>query len=279
MCKVSFYTNNDYGGDETSYDGPTQKKDLPTDIFNGFDSLKTYDNSWLIIFDGNDYNGCSKKYYPNQKEPDLAKVDTDVDDNNWKNDVRSFILYDKEPSSWKLGFDYEKFKGYYQDQYDDSTSSGTAFGYQTQDAKYRIYKPQISYPDDRSMVVQTKIDNKNATQDDHLYLSITFDTNGIPTQIEYSADYADGKYIPKTFVLTVDIIIALVGVELALETGTLSLAEAAATIEKFNKCVKYYNDFIDAIQRFTDVDGGKFYLTSVGIHALTKMFNSVIIND
>lgn len=275
MCKVTFYTNNDYGGDATDYSGPASKTGLPTGSFSGYDSLKTYDNSWLIIYDEDDYKGCTKKYYPNQSQSDLAKIDTESGDNNWKNDVRSFKLYDHCPTSWNLGFDLSNFHNYYPNFTKSSKIAGNCIEYYSQGAKFRIYDPSISYPDENKMVVSTQIDNENVGGDDHIYISLTVDSNKNVVSIEYSADYEDGKSIPKATVLTADLVIALVAVSVAVETEGASLEAGLNAIEDLNTVVKYYNDIIDYIQRFTDVDGGKFYLSSVGAHTAIRMLNSI----
>ena len=69
--------------------------------------------------------------------------------------------------------------------------------------------------------------------------------------------------------------IALLAVSTALETDGGSVEVGIEAIEKLNTVVGYYNDIVDAIQRFTDVDGGKFYLTSVGAHTAIRLLNSI----
>lgn len=282
MCKVTFYTNDDYnkgiGGSETSYDGPISKSNLSTSIMNGYDSLKTFDNSWLIIYDNSDYTGYSHKFYPNSGNSDLGKLDRG-NDGDWKNQVRSFKLFNHLPSSWSLGFNATGFNNCYPDRYSDSTLSGNAFGYKTQDAKYRVYDPQVSYPDDNSMQISVKLDNLNATFDDHIYLDIVFDNDGNLSKVGYSADFNNMPTIPQGWVFTADIIIALLAVEVSIATagaGTPAAMAAAGTADTIiTTCAEVYNVLVNKVNQFIDMDGGRSYFAAMASHVINNICKNV----
>ncbi len=74
------------------------------DISHNYDSVETFDSTWVIMFDDKDYKGNSKRIGPNTNLSDLDSETrynpSGVSQGDWKHQVKSFILYKHEPSFW-----------------------------------------------------------------------------------------------------------------------------------------------------------------------------------
>lgn len=94
------WNNNDQGGLNDVFTGAQGQGNITANT----DSLETYDSTWVIIFNDTNYTGDFKKIGPNTYLSDLNHEDrynTDGDkQGDWKNQIKSFILYKQEPSFW-----------------------------------------------------------------------------------------------------------------------------------------------------------------------------------
>ena len=169
------------------------------------------------------------------------------------------------------------FKSQFPNNYNDTPAfNDAAFGYQTQDAEYRIYEPQISYPDENSMLVSTEIDHIiNMSSDDTVTLSLSFSMDGTVSITNYSWDAGSAFQISNGVVKAVDLGAEALGAIGALETAGISEAAAQEFVETFDTCVKIFNDISKIVNKFSENDGGRFYLIPVISHVINRICYSV----
>lgn len=97
MATVTFWNNHDFGGDSDTYNG-AQRRSYSTS--KAWDSLKTGAGTWLVVWDNSDYTGNYMKIDPNTGwYNDLNKAGRGSD-GDWKNQIKSFIIYGNAPSWW-----------------------------------------------------------------------------------------------------------------------------------------------------------------------------------
>lgn len=94
MASVTFYNNNKYGGISDSFSG-AQRRTYGTS--QAWDSIQVGSGTWLVVYDGSNFTGNYLKVTSSQS--DLNHVDRG-DDGDWKNQIKSFILYASQPSWW-----------------------------------------------------------------------------------------------------------------------------------------------------------------------------------
>ncbi len=286
MCNVSFFSNDDKGGAGRAFAGPTSYSSLKNEnytnsnksMYDSIDSAGTDTSAWVMVYDQENYSGNSLKLYPDRTYDDFNKIQRGSDSSNdWKNQVKSFKLYDHLPASWSLGFNLATFKSQFPNNYNDTPAfSDAAFGYQTQDAEYRIYEPQISYPDENSMLVSTEIDHIiNMSSDDTVTLSLSFSMDGTVSITNYSWDAGSAFQISNGVVKAVDLGAEALGAIGALETAGISEAAAQEFVETFDTCVKVFNDISNIMNKFSENDGGRFYLIPVISHVINRICYSV----
>ncbi|MEZ5015621.1 MAG: hypothetical protein R2800_01095 [Flavipsychrobacter sp.] len=284
-CKVYFTENTNLKGDNKTYSGSTSvdsllsvgyTTDLTKSMYNSINSLKTGTGAWLAIYDETNYGGNYKRIYPNTTYKDLNSVSRGTD-GDWKNQIQSFELYNQLPSNWSLSFDQDTFKGLFDGEYTDNKISGDAFAYQTQDAEYRIYAPTISYPSIDTMVVSLSIDHIiGMSTDDHVTLDLTFNSDGLISITNYTWDAGSNYQIPDGVVKAVDISAEILGAVGALESCGISEAAANEFIEVFDTACKVFNDISNLMAKWSENDGGRFYLIPVVAHVINRACYSVV---
>ncbi|MBU1188394.1 MAG: hypothetical protein KKC01_05115 [Gammaproteobacteria bacterium] len=99
MTSVTFWNNNNYGGISSGFSS-AQRRTYTTS--EAWDSLKTGSNSWLVVWDQSDCSGQYLKFGPNASNSDLNKTDRG-NDGDWKNQIKSFVLYASQPRWWNDG--------------------------------------------------------------------------------------------------------------------------------------------------------------------------------
>lgn len=97
------WNNNNMGGINDYFTG-AQGQD---NITGNTDSLQTYDNAWVIVFNDTNYSGDYMKINPNSSLSDLNKINrynsAGAVVGDWKNQIRSFVIYKQEPAFWSSG--------------------------------------------------------------------------------------------------------------------------------------------------------------------------------
>jgi hypothetical protein len=96
MATVTFWNNNNYGGESDAFNG-AQRHSYSSSA--AWDSLKTGAGTWLVIWNDSSYTGDYKKIGPNQNYSDLNHTDRSGG-GDWKNQITSFIIYGNQPSWW-----------------------------------------------------------------------------------------------------------------------------------------------------------------------------------
>jgi hypothetical protein len=293
MCNVSFFSKNDEGGKSRSFPGPASYPSLSNVHYSNtndsmkqsIDSADTDSSAWVMIYDQENFMGNSYKLYPGHSGKGSSNPYSDFNhiqrgsdsSNDWKSQVQSFKLYNHLPASWSLGFDMDTFISLFPNEYDDTPAfSDTAIGYQTQDCEYRIYQPQISYPDENSMAVYLEIDHIiGMSTDDKVTLTLNFTLDGIVSVTNYTWDAGSGYQIPNGVVKAVDLGAEVAGALGALESAGISEAAAQEFVETFDTCVKVFNDVSKLLNKASENDGGRFYFIPVVCHIINRICSSV----
>jgi hypothetical protein len=101
MATVSFFTNDNYGGDETtiSVSGTmgTAYSSQPD-----YDSVKVSASTWVVVWNESDFGGDFLLINPSTNLSDLNNVPR-TGGGDWKNQIRSLQVYSSEPSWWSSG--------------------------------------------------------------------------------------------------------------------------------------------------------------------------------
>lgn len=98
MASVTFWNNHNYGGESDSFSSPQRRTYTTSEAW---DSLKTSSNTWVVVWDNSNFTGYYLKFGPNSDNSDLNK--TDRGDDDWKNQIKSFVMYGSKPSWWDNG--------------------------------------------------------------------------------------------------------------------------------------------------------------------------------
>lgn len=96
MATVTFWDNHNYKSGSNTFNG-AQRKSYTT--AQPWDSVKVGDGTWMVFWDGSDYDGNYKKFGPNTSNDDFNHLDRGSS-GDWKNQIKSFIIYGMEPSWW-----------------------------------------------------------------------------------------------------------------------------------------------------------------------------------
>lgn len=99
-CSVSFWKNNKKGGGETTYEKPQGQADITPDS----DSIQVGDSAWVIVYNGKHFTGDFLELEPGTYKDDLNKLHRSSG-GDWKNQIRSFIMYNAKPSFWGTSTD------------------------------------------------------------------------------------------------------------------------------------------------------------------------------
>lgn len=250
--------------------------DSSRDMKDNISSLATGPNTYLQIFDETDRTGNTLRVYPNTTYSDLNDVARG--DGDWKNQIQSFWVQtsDSTPMSWVLTVDLSKFRSLYPDNYDDSTTSGNAFGYQTQDAQYRIYFPVLQSLDAFNLTVVVQIDHIiSGATDDHAVITMTFDSEGLLTQVSGTWDAGSAYQIPNWLVKGVDVSAKVLGALGAFESGFISEEAADEFVEAFDIACKAFDAVFNIISSISESDGGRFYMIPVVCHTIFRVCASI----
>lgn len=90
----------DKDGDVDPYSGTQGAEDIKGDT----NSLQTSENTWVIVFNQSKYEGDSMQIGPNTTLKDLNETkrydSTGKEKGDWKNQIKSFVLYSAKPSYW-----------------------------------------------------------------------------------------------------------------------------------------------------------------------------------
>ena len=289
--KLLFAENANYEGDcrtflANSSEGDLNNCDYNTnntdrDMKNNITSLATATNVWLEVYDQPNYQGNVLKVPPSTQYNNL----NDVERGNgfdWKNQIQSFRSFysNSEPASWVINVDLSYFHSCYPDQYSDNTVNGTAIGYRTQDAQYRIYDPKVDYPDVNTMDATIQIDHIiSASTDDHSNLVLSYNTQRQLIQISQDWSAGSAFEVPSWVIKTVDISAEVLGAVGALESAGVSEAAANEFIEVFDAACKTFNKVCQVIASLSESDGGRFYMIPVVCHTIARTSLAVSNDD
>lgn len=288
-CHATFFENTSYKGDNKSYLSTTSKSSLGDEHYttdgtkslkNTINSLETGPQTWLVIYDAESYQGNSKKVNPNTTCSDLNNwTDRGEGGGDWKNQIQSFQLYSQKPTDWDVYMDINHWEDQYPNNYDDSTLSGNAMGYKTQNCQYRFYDPQISFGSNNVMSITFQIDHiMGGATDDHVTLVVDVNPDGSLNSTSYSWDAGGAYEIPNSVVKAVDAGVELAGAVGALETCGISEEAAQDFVETFDMACKVFNKIASVMANWAESDGGRFYLIPVIAHTINRALSSVTLN-
>lgn len=283
--QVLFCEDEQFSGDNGVFVDTTQddmndvyySTDSSRDMKDNISSLATGPNTYLQIFDGTDRTGNTLRVSPNTLYSDLNNV-TRGSSGDWKNQIQSFWVQtmDSTPPSWVLNIDGGKFQSLFPDNYDDSTTSGPAFGYRTQDAQYRIYFPVVSSLDPYNITVTVPIDHIiSGATDDHAVLTLTINSSGQLTGVTGTWDAGSAYQIPNWVVKGVDDSAKILSALGAFESGFISEEAADEFVEAFDVACKAFDAICDVISSISESDGGRFYMIPVVCHTIFRICASV----
>lgn len=285
-CELFITRDKDFLGGTAFYDKPVNEANASLLVYSDkmpgyIESLKTGDKAWLKIFNQPNYAGDSLKIYPNTTFDNMGSV-ARGSNGDWKNQVESFQLTDHLPAEWSLSFNLATFHSLFPDSFSDSTvtgasSGGPAIGYYTQDARYRIYDPVVSYPTTESMQVSLVIDHViGMSTDDHVTLDIAINTDGGLDNVKYSWKTGGAYQIPDSFIEAVDATAELVGELEMLDSMGISEVEAKAFTEIFDGTCSAFNDISKLVNNWVENDGGRFYMIATVSHVINRVCASVV---
>ena len=102
------WNNNNAGGGTDPYWGAQGRNNIDAND----DSLEVADNTWVIVFDGNNYTGNCLQISPGVYIDDLNNQSRQDGSGNkvgdWKNQIRSFIIYKQQPAFWNASSPWKK---------------------------------------------------------------------------------------------------------------------------------------------------------------------------
>ncbi|MFN8397321.1 MAG: hypothetical protein U0176_22040 [Bacteroidia bacterium] len=97
MANVTFYDKNDYDGNSDAFTG-AQRRSYSTS--KAWDSIDVGSNTWLVVYNGSDFTG--DYLFVSGDKHDLNHVSRSSG-GDWKNQIKSFIMYSSQPSWWNSG--------------------------------------------------------------------------------------------------------------------------------------------------------------------------------
>lgn len=167
-----------------------------------------------------------------------------------------------------LKFSLNTFKSLYP----NSKAESDYLEYKVEDSKYRVHNPTVKADN----VLYVKLDHIRAdATDDHVELTVEFNTNATIKQVNYSWQKGnDGYQISDKAIKAVDITFEVIGAVGALETAGLSEELALDAKEAFDFCAKAFNDISTAVVKWND-NGGQLYFVAVVSHTINRLCSSV----
>lgn len=93
MCQITFYTSHDESGDSQTFTSPQARN---SGLMSGIDSLQVTANTWVIAYNNSDFTGDYLQITTNNDDLN----DTPRGSHDWKNQIKSFVMFDKEPPFW-----------------------------------------------------------------------------------------------------------------------------------------------------------------------------------
>jgi len=285
-CELLLCSGTNYRADNRLFQGNYAMPDTidqpwtnPTTntIYMTVDSLINGPSSWAIIYDQANYQGNNTRIYPGTPMPDLNQQQRGTDGKDWKHQIRSFQQWDHLPSNWNLSFNPTDFNALFANNTPESSNaSGPSIGYITQDASYRIYSPAISFPDTTTMSIDIDINHLiDLSIDDDVNLSIVINTDGSLNAITYQWNAGKADQVPPGVIKTVDVTVNLAADLLVFETLGISEEVSTEFIEVFDTCCSVFNKISTLLNKFTDEDGGRFYLIALVCHIANRAYNCV----
>ncbi len=163
----------------------------------------------------------------------------------------------------------------FKSSYPNSKSYSDYLEYQVEDSKYRVHNPTIKA--DNVLYVELDHIRADAT-DDHVDLTVEFNSNGSIKQVNYSWKKGnEGYQISDKAIKAVDITFEVVGALGALETFGISEELALDAKEAFDFCAKAFNDISAVVVKWND-DGGRMYFVAVVCHTINRLSSSISVN-
>ncbi|MEA5461078.1 hypothetical protein VB796_18595 [Arcicella sp. LKC2W] len=283
MCSVSFFQKSDFKGKGKAFNDAQVQPDLTYQyydsnqsefLFDNIDTIQTDSNAWVIVFDNIGYKGNYLLVEPNSNISDLNKVHRD-NKGDWKNQIKSFIMYDVKPPFWDAGvarpyIDYGKLASYYPQSYTEKDNN--TFAYQIEDSIYRINCPIFSNQTLDKVVYSITLDHENAaSKDDHASFLAVFDNKGVLQDIT-SFVWAKGG----AFQISDDAVSDIEdGIDFIADLADPFTDGAATEIAKqidraFSISCKLFNFASMKIYKLTD-NGGMFYFLPVICHTINRL--------
>lgn len=282
--QVAFYQDKNYGGGYAIYDGPNHcdsqyymNYNNGDNMTNSISSLKTGSNSWLTIYDGDNYTGQARNYYPST-ECDNLKDHDNPNHGNWGDIIASWRLYSAIPSSWNVGFNKSAFESQFPSWKKQSDLDGDYLDYETQGAGYHVHNLGLIYPDEFTMKISLKVCYQiTAGTNDNVLLDILVNTDASLNSITYTYNAGNSVEIPGWVEKSVDAAVEVAGAVGALESAGISEAAAQEFVEDFNTICNIFNKVASAVFKLSQKDDGRFYLVPVVSHVIARALKSVTI--
>ena len=101
MATVSFYTNDNYGGTQTTITGTA----IATANYSSqpdYDSVQVAASTWVVVWNEQNFTGDFLLINPSTNLSDLNNVPR-TGGGDWKNQITSLQVYASEPSWWSSG--------------------------------------------------------------------------------------------------------------------------------------------------------------------------------
>ena len=309
-----FTENNNFLGDNRTFTAPYNALNLGsvgyttsgTEMYRTtggtINSLRTGPNAWLIVFNEADCRGCALRVTPNTKHGDLNNITRynlqGEDEGDWKNQIESFLLYDKEPEFWSTGYprpyiDFTTLFNLYPGT--TNTSSDDKITYVIEDATYNIDEPEVAaqattqvisdyyinddfsvLPEDGWTKYHISMSHENTGgRNDKAEFDMFFDNSGKLVSIQHFEWSSNGAYnISEALITIVDDEAWLLGTIGALETLGISEEVADGFVQVFDFLTTAFNDISSLVYRKTD-NGGSYYFLPVICHTINRVYSTI----
>lgn len=283
MCSVSFFQKSDYKGKGKAFNNAQVIPDLYYQYYGSYqsdpvsdsiDTIQTDANAWVIVFDNINYRGNYLLVNPDSNIGDLNKVHRG-DKGDWKNQIKSFIMYDVKPPFWDAGIarpyiDYEKLASYYPKSY--AEKGNKSFAYKIEDSVYRIKLPTFVNQTLDKVLYSISLDHENsASKDDHASFIVSFNNEGVLQDImSFSWEKGGAFNISDDVVSDIKDGIDFIGYLSDPFTDGAGTEIAKQIDRAFSLSCKLFNFAALKVYTFTD-NGGMFYFLPVICHTINRI--------
>lgn len=308
-----FTEDDNFLGDNATFNAPFNAVNLYYQSYVGGDrgpmngtinSLKTGENTWLVIFDGADCGGNSAKMGPNYPYGgQLGSVGRyDVNNNRvgyWKNQICSFLLYNQVPGFWGTAYPrpYIDFSALGQ-LYLGSNTSGSTITYHVADSTYDIKQPAFiiqsataalpndynndnctNFPTDGWTKYHVSLTHENTGgKNDAIDFDMYFNNSGGLISIQnFVWSKGEAYNISSQFISIVDDEAWVLGTAGAIETLGISEEAADEFVDDFDLICNTFNKISGFVFNKTD-NGGQYYFIPVLCHTINRIC-TVILNN